>query len=113
MRKKILIIEDEPRINAFYQFVFEDVGMLVEPVKSLSDARSKINAFSPDFVLLDLMVGGESGLDFLDEYAKDFDVFVVSNLKDKEDEALARGATAFFLKSRVSPEELVAYLIGA
>jgi len=60
--ERILYVEDDPDIQAIALMVLETIsGFAVEPCSSGSEALSKATAFSPDLVLLDVMMPGMDG----------------------------------------------------
>lgn len=60
---KILIVEDEVAIREVIRFALESADYQVFEAGQADEARSEINARSPDLILLDLMLPGQSGLE--------------------------------------------------
>ncbi|MCQ3939251.1 MAG: DNA-binding response regulator [Chloroflexi bacterium] len=58
----ILIVEDDPAIGAFVQTALEREGFVTELVKRGDTALECVETFSPDLILLDLMLPGPDGL---------------------------------------------------
>lgn len=59
---KILYVEDEPDIQAVAKIALEAVGGFTVCIcSSGSDALSKVLAFAPDLILLDVMMPGMDG----------------------------------------------------
>lgn len=61
-QSRILIVEDDPAIGAFVQTALEREGFGVELVKRGDTAQERVESFSPDLILLDLMLPGLDGL---------------------------------------------------
>jgi two-component system alkaline phosphatase synthesis response regulator PhoP len=59
---RILIVEDDPAIGAFVQTALEREGFVSELVKRGDTALERAETFSPDLILLDLMLPGLDGL---------------------------------------------------
>ena len=63
-KKKILIVDDEPKFTQMVRFNLEKTG--VYEVKEVNDAKqavAKAEQFKPDLVLLDVMMPGMDGGD--------------------------------------------------
>lgn len=109
---KILIIEDYPNIRKVYETVLTAEGHDVVTASEGKEALEKATAKQPDLILLDLLMPGVSGLDFLRAYNipehPDTKVIVFSNLSSPElaKEAAELGASKYFTKSSLTPKEL-------
>ncbi len=60
---RILIVEDDPAIGAFVQTALERERFRVELVKDGETAIKRFDSFSPNLILLDLMLPGMNGLE--------------------------------------------------
>lgn len=110
---KILVLEDNERINQAYKIILEKEGHEVEVAFDGQEGLEKSKAFEPRIILLDLDMPRMNGLEFLRQYDvinkhKDVKVVIMSNLdKDKEvEEALELGAYKYILKAHASPKQL-------
>ncbi|MGD8717230.1 MAG: response regulator [Candidatus Zixiibacteriota bacterium] len=56
MKKKILVVDDEESIRLVVSFTLEQAGYDVENAANGDDCLEKVYSFSPDLVLLDLMM---------------------------------------------------------
>lgn len=61
MAKEILIVDDEPSIVIPIQFLMEQQGYSVIVAENGEDALDIIHKYSPDLVLLDIMLPGIDG----------------------------------------------------
>jgi DNA-binding NtrC family response regulator len=64
---RALVVDDDPTFQGALAELVRDEGFSVETVGTLADARSSLQAGSPDVVLLDVGLPDGSGLDFLRE----------------------------------------------
>ncbi len=114
-KKKILIIDDDEFLLDMYLLKFKEVGFDVEVAFSAKDALEKIRAgLKPDIILLDILMSGMNGYEFLDtvkneNLLKDSKILILSNLGQKEDieKALAKGAQDYIIKAYFTPSEII------
>ena len=62
---KILVVDDDPDIVTYLTSFLEDNGYVVDSANDASSARTAIERFQPDAVLIDVLMPGRSGLDLL------------------------------------------------
>lgn len=65
--KTILVVDDEEDIREYLSTVLEDVGFMVEMAADGVEAMEKVQAKTPDFISLDLVMPRKSGIKFLYE----------------------------------------------
>ena len=65
---KILIVEDEPSLRELMQRTLEKERYVVEVAATYGQALQKIEDYSYDCILLDIMLPDGSGLDLLDRF---------------------------------------------
>lgn len=65
MKRKVLLIEDEPNIIEAIRFLLTRDGWDVETHSDGTNAVEVICAGAPDLVILDVMLPGKSGMDIL------------------------------------------------
>ena len=111
---KILIIEDEPAIKKAIMEALGQEGFEVEGAVDASQAESLIQSFQPDLILLDLVLPGKNGFQFLKEIkesekTKKIPVVILSNLGDEEEvrQGLKLGAIDFLIKADYDLDEVV------
>jgi DNA-binding response OmpR family regulator len=68
---RLLVVEDDVSIRNILVEYLRDEGYVVEAAGSIREARDRIAAARPDLILLDLMLPGQSGWDFLRERSND------------------------------------------
>ena len=66
----ILIVDDDDRIRELVKQYLEDNGYLVTTANSAEDAKKKVDIIKFDLIVLDIMMPGQSGLEFTIEYKK-------------------------------------------
>jgi DNA-binding NtrC family response regulator len=67
----VLVVDDDPSIRLLCRINLELEGWTVREAGSLADARRELEAEGVAVVLLDVHVGLESGVGFLDELRRD------------------------------------------
>jgi DNA-binding NtrC family response regulator len=76
--RRVLVVDDERSLRLLCRVNLELEGHRVHEAANLDEARALIERQAPDVVLLDIHVGGEDGLELLDEIkALDLPVRVV------------------------------------
>ena len=111
---KILIIEDDQRINKVYMAKLSVEGITVVTALDGEEGLRKIYSEKPDLILLDLMLPRKSGFDILKEIkadpkVKDIPVIILSNLaQEKEiEQGLALGAVDYLVKTDYSIQQVM------
>lgn len=70
MRKRILIIEDDPDISNILKYTFKGEGFEVKHSKTGEDGINDFHEFEPNIVLLDLMLPGINGFEVCKKLSK-------------------------------------------
>ncbi len=100
---KILLVEDEPKLNEFVKKGLEQNGYVVDSVDNGSEALNLAASEAYDLIVLDLMLPGQNGFDVLDNL-KRFDIHVpvmimsALNSTDRVIEGLDKGAVDYIKK---------------
>ena len=115
IKRKILLVEDDVFIRDIYDMKLRQENFEVEMAENGADALKKLENFSPDLILLDIVMPYMDGMDFLKEFKKDeknknVPIIMLTNLSDKErvDDAKSLGAQEYLIKSHFTPSEVVA-----
>lgn len=113
--KRILLIEDDKYLIKLYSSKLSKEGFEVDLAITASEGMHKVMNQKPDAILLDLILPGKDGFQFLEEL-KTFEkgkittpVVILSNLGqaiDKERTAKL-GAIDYLIKSNVSLTDIV------
>lgn len=89
-----------------------DIQAMLDPLKALEELRK---GATPDVILLDILMPGMSGFEFLETMrteglAKDSKVIVLSNQGQDEDikKAMDLGAAGYIVKASAIPSEVLA-----
>lgn len=110
---KILVVEDDKILREGYSDLFTKAGHQVETAVDGKDALAKTKDKDPDLILLDLMMPGMNGLEFLEVYqpAKHPGVKVVvfTNVEASDSifKAMQMGARGYLTKIELSSGEMV------
>ena len=68
---KVLVVDDEPNIVLSLEFLMQQAGFEVETAEDGATALAKVEAASPDLILLDISLPGISGFDVLEQLRQD------------------------------------------
>lgn len=111
--KKILLIEDEFYIRDLYRMILEKASFEVFLAQD-GEEGYKLAQNLPDLILLDIMLPKMNGIILLkkfkeEERTKNIPVVILTNLGQEEviKAAFDSGASGYFLKARLNPDELV------
>ncbi len=111
---KILIIDDDPFILDMYALKFKNDGFTVEAAHDGKTGLEKIKEFSPDVVLLDVVMPAMDGFEVLEALKKEKlaalpKIILLTNLGQKEniERGLALGAIDYLIKAHFTPSEVV------
>ncbi len=111
---KALIVEDDSFLLSAYRLKLEGMGYEIKEALDGNEALSILGAWTPDVVILDLMLPNVDGFDFLakmkaEDRWKNTPVLVASNLGQREDidKAMVLGAAGYVVKSDLTLSELV------
>ncbi|HHG3634074.1 TPA: phosphate regulon transcriptional regulator PhoB [Vibrio parahaemolyticus] len=116
MSRRILVVEDEAPIREMLCFVLEQKGYQAVEAEDYDTAATKLAEPFPDLVLLDWMLPGGSGINFIkhmkrEELTRNIPVVMLTARGEEEDKVrgLEVGADDYITKP-FSPKELVARL---
>ena len=113
-KKKILIVEDDPISRRLLNHFLEKENYTVVNAANAEDGIQSLSQEKPDLILLDIMLPGADGFQFLSRLKENEPgppppVFVISSLTKESDivKALQAGATDYILKP-FSPQVILA-----
>lgn len=115
MGERILIVEDDDILREIYSTKFALENFEVFAAADGQEALEQAKAHQPSLILLDMLMPRVSGLEFLRIYHDSTQpgkakVLVASNKSSEEmiAQAMALGACDYLIKSRLTPDEIVA-----
>lgn len=110
---KILVVEDDRDLNNAYKIILENEGHAVETAFNGQEALKKLESFTPELILLDLLMPIMGGLEFLQHYDlvnkhPDVKVLIFTNMENSPEvtEAYNLGAHRCIIKSWTAPQNL-------
>lgn len=110
---QILIVEDDKDLNNAYKLILEANGHVVESAFNGQEALERLKSFSPELILLDLLMPIMGGLEFLKKYDlqkehADVKVLIFTNMENSPEvtEAYSLGAHRCIIKSWTAPQNL-------
>lgn len=112
--KKILIVEDDPKVQQIYGEALRASGYSILPALKAELGLKMVREEKPDMVLLDIMFpGGMNGFDLLEQMMRDetvnkIPVVVLTNLDSERKVAMDIGAKDYLVKANTSIEQLLA-----
>ncbi|MGY3915834.1 phosphate regulon transcriptional regulator PhoB [Aeromonas australiensis] len=116
MAKRILVVEDEAPIREMLCFVLEQKGYETIEAEDYADGLTKVREPYPELIVLDWMMPGGSGIQFIkqlkqDEVTRQIPVVMLTARGEEEDKVrgLEAGADDYITKP-FSPKELTARL---
>jgi len=106
----ILIVDDDDRIRELVKQYLNENDYLVTTANSAEDAKEKVNIIKFDIIILDIMMPGQSGLDFTNENKKKINtpIILLTAKGEPSDriEGLEIGADDYLAKP-FEPKELI------
>jgi two-component system phosphate regulon response regulator OmpR len=106
----ILVVDDDHRLCKLLARYLTEHGSIVATASDGADARNKLASLTFDLIVLDLMMPGESGLDFAAEFRRTSSVpiLMLTAMGEPEDRiaGLERGADDYLVKP-FEPRELL------
>ncbi len=106
----ILVVDDDDRLRELLRKFLSENGFLVATASDVADARTKLHTLTFDLIVLDLMMPGESGLDFAEDLRRTGTIptLMLTAMGEPEDRiaGLERGADDYLAKP-FEPRELL------
>ena len=106
----ILVVDDDKGIRELVKQYLDEYGFITSTAQNAEDAIDKVNQIKFDLIILDIMMPGKSGLEFLKENKNDIDtpVILLTAKGEATDriEGLETGADDYLPKP-FEPKELI------
>ena len=110
IKTHILLVDDDERIRSLVKKYLNENNFLVTTADSAENASEKVKIIKFDLIILDIMMSGKSGLDFIKEHKKDLDTPVIlltaKGEASERVEGLELGADDYLAKP-FEPKELI------
>lgn len=114
MGYQILVVEDDAFLRSAYTIKLTKADFTVKAATDGEEAMEMLKTYTPDMILLDLVMPRKDGFSTLEDIKKDsklskIPVIVASNLGQQEEIARVKalGADDFIIKSNLSLEDLI------
>ena len=106
----ILVVDDDERIRELVKQYLNDNEYIVTTASSAEDAKEKVDIIKFDIIILDIMMPGQSGLDFINANKKKINTPIIlltaKGEASERIEGLEVGADDYLSKP-FEPKELV------
>ena len=106
----ILLVDDDEGIRSLVKKYLNENSFLVTTADSAENASEKVKIIKFDLIILDIMMSGKSGLDFINEQKKDLDTPIIlltaKGEASERVEGLETGADDYLAKP-FEPKELI------
>jgi len=110
---KILLAEDDATMVSLLKTLLKMEGFEVVALDADSDVPAAVQREMPDALLMDVHLGGQSGMQILESIRGNQDFanvrVVITSGMNVRDECIRRGASAFLLKPFM-PDDLISVL---
>lgn len=112
--KHILYVEDDKFLYTVMEKVLEEKGFKVTLAKDGEEAIAILDSFTPDMMILDILLPKLDGFGVLEKMREDpskkgIPVIILSNLGSKEDieKSKSFGVYKYFVKAYTVPKQIV------
>ena len=106
----ILLVDDDEGIRSLVKKYLNENSFLVTTSDSAENASEKVKIIKFDLIILDIMMSGKSGLDFINDHKKDLDTPIIlltaKGEASERIEGLELGADDYLAKP-FEPKELI------
>ncbi|MDA7686039.1 response regulator transcription factor [Candidatus Pelagibacter sp.] len=106
----ILLVDDDEGIRSLVKKYLNENNFLVTTADSAENASEKVKIIKFDLIILDIMMSGKSGLDFINDHQKDLDTPIIlltaKGEASERVEGLELGADDYLAKP-FEPKELI------
>ncbi len=119
-KKTILVVEDDHFLSDIYKRQLEGKGCKVVVAGNGTEALKVLKDLKPDVILLDLIMPGMNGFEFLEALRAEADhkkrrVIVLSNLGQESDKERCKtlGVKEYLVKTDVSVDQILSAVLGS
>ncbi|WNK00729.1 response regulator [Thalassospiraceae bacterium LMO-JJ14] len=106
----VLVVDDDDRLRSLLAKYLSDNGFMVTAAADAEEARRRMTSLAFDLIVLDLMMPGESGLEFAEKLRviDDIPILMLTAMSESEDRirGLEKGGDDYLTKP-FEPRELV------
>ncbi len=106
----ILVVDDDDRLRDLLQRYLSEHGFRISVATDAADARSRMQTFEFDLIVLDLMMPGENGLEFAESLrqSSQIPILMLTAMAEQDDRitGLEKGADDYLTKP-FEPRELL------
>ena len=106
----VLLVDDDEGIRSLVKKYLNENNFLVTTADSAENASEKVKIIKFDLIILDIMMSGKSGLDFINDHKKDLDTPIIlltaKGEASERVEGLELGADDYLAKP-FEPKELI------
>ena len=104
-KKRVLLVDDEAGIRKILRLFIEKDGIEVFEAASVDEARKSIDSKRPDLIVLDVLLGGQTGFELCEWIKSESDypdtiviLFTALGQDHDKEESKRVGADYFFVK---------------
>lgn len=112
-KKKVAIVEDDPQIVEMYKLKLEKEGYEVKTAADGNEGIQLIADYTPDVVMLDLMMPNKTGIEMLEELrgkpgGNDVKVMILTNVGDDAttSQVYRLAPMDYIVKSEMTPQQV-------
>ena len=106
----LLLVDDDDGLRSLVKKYLNENNFLVTTADSAENASEKVKIIKFDLIILDIMMSGKSGLDFINDHKKDLDTPIIlltaKGEANERVEGLELGADDYLAKP-FEPKELI------
>jgi two-component system KDP operon response regulator KdpE len=109
--KKVLVVDDEPRILRFLSLKLSAAGFDVTAADNGHEALEQTRKINPDIILMDIIMPGMDGMETLKQLRKTCRCPVILfSARDHDTEEIRRLGADDYLHKPFDPEEMVSII---
>lgn len=111
MMKRLLVVDDEAVLRMLIVDSLEDLGCTIDEADNAQDALELVNQHVYDVIVLDYMMPGMTGIEFLEKVDKDrinttAVIMLTAKAQEKDQQQAQEVGVDYFMKKPFSPMAL-------